>query len=362
MLKTVLRIIGGLAALGFILWELKAVRFLAGGLPWFDFLYEKYRDPSWIGVGFRMLASPPPGMTLTVMAAALTLIYWTTKPQHKRMTAPAIGMVLCAIGGAGCLFWFLYDRYLGEPDSSAPPPSVTVAPELVTSPLQASINGFLAKRGKAANYTSLPGMNIVIRDDKDDTGPYISRWDITALGPWPTVADGFTRLQLRSAPIPVATTAAVDIPAKIAALDQALAIFQKELPQWINQGYGLSTGGWWNLSVGGKEAELGEKLTDWNQAYNRIFDALEAVGKDSLKFPDVVDLSSPPFRESLNKKVFKFVHSAGLSIAGGKWHQEALKYFIEPVGQATYADLQRIEEWRARSERQALEIRQQLSR
>jgi hypothetical protein len=124
-----LRIIVIAATAGlFILWEIPAARRVAGviltAITSFDFIYERLRDPSWIGAVFRMLAHPPPGMTLTVIAIALTLIYWTTKPKDRRMTAPAFGMVLCAIGFAGCLFWLLYDRFFGASDNVSLPPTV----------------------------------------------------------------------------------------------------------------------------------------------------------------------------------------------------------------------------------------------
>jgi hypothetical protein len=200
-----------------------------------------------------------------------------------------------------------------------------------------------------------------VRDDKDETGPYILGWNESEMGPWPTVADGFSRLQLRDAPIALGTTASVDIPLKIPALDQILVVLQKDLPAWINKGNQLSTGGWWNSIAGGKEAELNEQITAWNQNFRRIFDDLEKIGKDN-KFPDIVELCNPPLREHWDKVVSKFVQTVNVSTTGGKLSPEALKVFVEPVGQVTYAELNKVEEWRARAEKQTISIRQQLSR
>src|SRR4051794_29673228 len=92
--------VAALATLGFILWEIPSARRIAGiavtAITGFDFVYERYRDPSWLGGLFRTIANPPPGLTLTVIAIAMTLIYWSTKSKDRRMTASALGMVICA--------------------------------------------------------------------------------------------------------------------------------------------------------------------------------------------------------------------------------------------------------------------------
>lgn len=127
-----LRFIAIIATVGlFVLWEIPAARRIATivltTITGFDFFYERFRDPSWIGALFRMLAHPPAGATLTVMAIGLTLIYWSTRPKQSRMTVPAIGMVICAIAFAGCLFWYLYDRHFGDAANAASPPTQTTA-------------------------------------------------------------------------------------------------------------------------------------------------------------------------------------------------------------------------------------------
>jgi len=110
----------------FILWEIPAARRFATvaitAITGFDFVYERYRDPTWIRELVGMLANPPPGLTLTVMAIGLTVIYWSARPKEKRMTVPALGMLLCSIGFVGCGFWYLYNHYYSSPVVEAPNP------------------------------------------------------------------------------------------------------------------------------------------------------------------------------------------------------------------------------------------------
>jgi hypothetical protein len=70
---------------------------------------------------------------------------------------------------------------------------------LVDPPLRQRIDLFLKKTGKKAEPGPMERAdNYIMEDQSDGTGPYISYWG-ERLGPWPTVADGFTRDQLRKA-------------------------------------------------------------------------------------------------------------------------------------------------------------------
>jgi hypothetical protein len=137
------KIAAALLALGVVFWDssfvARATKWLFGAAATFDFVYERARDPSWLGAVWRMLANPPPGTTLTVLAVALTLFYWSTRPDNQRMSASAIGMVVCAIGFAGCLFWYLFDQYGASPvpatAEAAPATTSASAPAAVAPPI-----------------------------------------------------------------------------------------------------------------------------------------------------------------------------------------------------------------------------------
>jgi hypothetical protein len=107
----ILKAAAGLAMLGVVLWDVpvvaKAIKWLFGAAAGFDFVYERYRDPSWIGAALQMALNPPPGTALLVTTVCLALIYWSTKPKVVRMSLPVLGMLLSVISLAGFTVWYL---------------------------------------------------------------------------------------------------------------------------------------------------------------------------------------------------------------------------------------------------------------
>ena len=54
----------------------------------FDFVFERFQNPSWIGAVMRFLADPPPWLTLLLMIIGLLLIYWDTRGKDRILASP----------------------------------------------------------------------------------------------------------------------------------------------------------------------------------------------------------------------------------------------------------------------------------
>lgn len=67
------------------------------------------------------------------------------------------------------------------------------------SPLHILIDGFLEKRGIEIEHGPF-NVPVSIGDERDGRGQFITRWDDTVLGAWPSEVDGFTSDQLRAKP------------------------------------------------------------------------------------------------------------------------------------------------------------------
>lgn len=78
----------GLVSLWLLIEEIPAVKRLLSAVTGFDFIYEKYRDPGWLGEALNMALNPPPGTALLVAVVGMALIYWSTKPREIRMSLP----------------------------------------------------------------------------------------------------------------------------------------------------------------------------------------------------------------------------------------------------------------------------------
>src|SRR5215475_7739370 len=94
-------------AVWFVVEEMPAVKRVLGAITGIDFVYEKTKDPGWIGAAANMALNPPPGTALLAVIVGVLLIYWTTKPREVRMSAPMIGMLVCAICFAAFGVWYL---------------------------------------------------------------------------------------------------------------------------------------------------------------------------------------------------------------------------------------------------------------
>jgi hypothetical protein len=101
------RAIFGIGSIVLIFWEWQWGRRVLGAVTGFDFLYERAKDPSWIGAVVHAALNPPPGTALLVAFLGLVLIYWGTKAREIRMSWPVLGMLVCVIGFAGFGFWYL---------------------------------------------------------------------------------------------------------------------------------------------------------------------------------------------------------------------------------------------------------------
>lgn len=72
------------SALGgfFLLWQ--GTKALIQWASTFDFLFERFHSPSWVGVVLKFLIDPPPLFTLLLVLIGLALIYWDVRFRHSR--------------------------------------------------------------------------------------------------------------------------------------------------------------------------------------------------------------------------------------------------------------------------------------
>ena len=66
-----------------------------------------------------------------------------------------------------------------------------------TDPFRIIIDNVLIKRGLSTNYADDGSIHMGSERHGDN---YIARWNTDILGPWPTIADGFTEAHLRKSP------------------------------------------------------------------------------------------------------------------------------------------------------------------
>jgi hypothetical protein len=123
--STILKAIAGLAMFGVALWEIpivsKGIKLAFGAAASFDFVYERYKDPTWLGWAVNAVLNPPPGTALVFTAVGLLLIYWSTKPKAVRMSWPVLGMMLGVIIVGVCGIWYLTQNQDGGTARQAGP-------------------------------------------------------------------------------------------------------------------------------------------------------------------------------------------------------------------------------------------------
>src|SRR5690349_17178058 len=87
----------GILAFWIVIEEMPAVKRILSTITGIDFIYEKTRDPSWMGSAYHLALNPPPGTAILVVVVSAALIYWTTKPREIRMLWPVLGMLASVI-------------------------------------------------------------------------------------------------------------------------------------------------------------------------------------------------------------------------------------------------------------------------
>ena len=163
--------------------------------------------------------------------------------------------------------------------------------------------------------------------------------------------------------VPEIITAPADIPKKLAAIDSLREILNADMPPWINKGHQLTTGAWWNMALNHQAAELRKEVTAWRDAQGAINGKIEQLRQQNEQFPDIHALSSQTYSATFVPKMEHFV-TAILSLPDDPpiMGTGALRFFVEPIAQAAYGGLQTVEQWRNATDRNALQMRQSISR
>lgn len=155
-------------------------------------------------------------------------------------------------------------------------------------------------------------------------------------------------------------TAPDDVPKKLKAIDNLEEILRNELAPMIQKGAQLSTGGWWNDTVTGKGQELRENVIRWRDAQANLAGHLRSIRDQSGKFPDIQALYDPSYENTFNPAMERFV-AAVANLGDGKWNPETLRFFMQPIADDCYKQLNNVEGWRQERLRATLELRKKFS-
>ena len=202
--------IGGFLLLVPELW--RGIKWLLGWGGAIDLVMERSGDPKWVGTVLGAIISPPPYLTIPLILAGLSLIYWDLRRSNKLsiigttdqrsfrrpklepwhlIAAGISGVLLFALIALGGVIW-----QLRQNPKSANLPLVEKS-ALTDSPLRNAINYALIKRGQPISRADDGSIHMGSEGPDDN---YIAYWNTDVLGPWPTTADGFTARQLRKLP------------------------------------------------------------------------------------------------------------------------------------------------------------------
>lgn len=158
----------------------------------------------------------------------------------------------------------------------------------------------------------------------------------------------------------VVPTAPDDVPKKLRAIDSFEAILRDELAPLLHKGMQLSTAGWSNEIVAGKMKELRDETIGWRNAQADLAKRLRDVRDQSDKFPDIQTLYDPSYENALNPMMERFV-GAIANLGDEKWNLETLRYFMQPIANDCYKELNNAETWRQNRLRNAIELRKRFS-
>jgi hypothetical protein len=162
---------------------------------------------------------------------------------------------------------------------------------------------------------------------------------------------------------PRITTAPADVPKKLAAIDALRQILNGDMATWINKGQQLTTGAWWNWAVGGETAQLRKDVTAFREKGRELNEKLEHLQKDNLQFPDIHALATSPLGTPFLLKMEKFVTSVlalpddAVKVMGNNLYRTV----FEPYAKEAYETINEVDNWRGTTDRNALQLRQQIS-
>lgn len=165
------------------------------------------------------------------------------------------------------------------------------------------------------------------------------------------------------APPPQITTAAADVPKKLAAIDALRKILNDEMLPWINKGQQLSTAGWLNEFVSDQIPQMQDAARDLYLKSKEMDEEIHRLQNENVQFPDIHALASSPLGTPFLLKIEKLVTPilALPTDPSMKMGTDLYRFLFEPYAKETYAALNDVQNWRSATGRNALELRKQLS-
>jgi hypothetical protein len=163
---------------------------------------------------------------------------------------------------------------------------------------------------------------------------------------------------------PKITTAAIDVPKKLAAIDALRKILNEEMLPWINSGQQLSTGGWWNWYVGDAIPEMQVSARNLYVKSQELDREIHQLQNDNIQFPDIHALASSPLGTPFLLRIEKLVTpilALPKDDPSKKMGNDLYRFLFEPYAKETYAALNDVQNWRGTTDRNAIELRRQLS-
>ena len=162
---------------------------------------------------------------------------------------------------------------------------------------------------------------------------------------------------------PTVTTAPADVPKKLAAIDNLRQILNDEMAPWINKGMQLTSAAWQTWTAGGETSHLRDETQNFYQVGRELNDKFQKLQKDYAQFPDIVALSSPPFDYAYNIKMEKFItpvlamHDDTRQALGN----DLFRFLYEPPAKEADEAIIAVENWRKTTDKNALQLRRQIS-
>jgi len=245
--------------------------------------------------------------------------------------------------------------------SIAGPPPIPEKPKVPTgNPLQDAIDTFLAKQGKQANYTPFAAGTVMMQDDSDGTGPYIAKWNMDVLGSWPTVADGFSPQQLRRAAPPIITTAAYDVPKKLAAIDGFMDLLKGDFTKVLIESRAVQQN--WKAQIQTTENRIAfmQKVAAMRATLEGARIAVNAIEQNNRHFDDIVALVDQTYVGPYFGRLDRF--SGAIGSVGDPPYKMDLDFFVKPIADEFRGGIDTLSNWHDRKLAQAIEIRKRLSR
>jgi hypothetical protein len=166
-----------------------------------------------------------------------------------------------------------------------------------------------------------------------------------------------------AAPPPRIATAPADVPKKLAAIDELRQILNGDMATWINKGQQLSTGEWWNWYAGDQVPQMQEAARSFFKKSQELDQEIQRLQNENVQFPDIHALASSPLGTPFLLRIEKLVTPilALPDDPSKKMGNDLYRFLFEPYAKETYAALNDVENWRRITDRNALQLRQQIS-